>query len=114
MIVELEKRNEIDVVRPAGRIDNATAGVFERAVAEVLDAGSRRLVLDFSRIEYISSAGLRSTLIIGKRMRGVPGGKLVLCSIAPAVHEIFEISGFVSILSICADLDTALAACAAA
>jgi anti-anti-sigma factor len=113
MNIQREKRADVDVVRPAGRIDSATSGAFESAVAEVFDSGSRRIVLDFSGTEYISSAGLRSTLIAGKRMRTVTGGKLVLCSLAPAVREVFEISGFVAIFTVCPDLDTALAACAA-
>jgi anti-anti-sigma factor len=108
--LQIEKRGDIDVLRPAGRIDSSTAGAFERAVGEVFDAGSRRMVFDFSQIEYISSAGLRATLIAGKRMRTVQGGKLVLCSLAPQVREIFEISGFVAIFAICADLDAALSA----
>jgi len=111
MNVQVETRAGIDIVRPAGRIDSSNAGAFERAVGEVLDRDCRRLVLDFSQIEYISSAGLRSTLIAGKRMRAVAGGALVLCSLAPQVREIFEISGFVAIFTICAGLEEALAAC---
>lgn len=111
MNIQTETRAGIEIVRPAGRIDSSNAGVFERAVGEVLDQGCRRLVLDFSQIEYISSAGLRSTLITGKRMRAIAGGRLVLCSLAPQVGEIFEISGFLAIFTICASLEAALVAC---
>jgi anti-anti-sigma factor len=109
--VQIETLGNVDVVRPAGRIDTATSSDFERALREVFDRGSQRMVLDFSQIEYVSSAGLRCTLIAGKRMRTVPGGKLVLCSLAPSVKEIFEISGFVAIFTICASLDAALSEC---
>ena len=111
MNVQIETHGNIDVVRPAGRIDSANSGAFEVALGEVFERGGRRMVLDFSQIEYVSSAGLRSTLIAGKRMRAVPGGKLVLCSLAPQVREIFEISGFVAIFTICTSLEAALAAC---
>ena len=111
MNIHIEKRGEADIVRPAGRLDSATSGAFERAAGEVFDAGCRLMVLDFSQIEYVSSAGLRATLILGKRMRAIAGGKLVLCSLAPQVREIFEISGFVAIFSICLSLDAALSAC---
>ncbi len=114
MNVLTEKHGDIDVIRAAGRIDSNTSLAFERAVNEVFEGGSQRMVLDFSQIEYISSAGLRSTLIAAKRMRAVPGGKLVLCSLAPRVREIFEISGFTSIFTLCADLPAALSACSAA
>jgi anti-anti-sigma factor len=111
MNIQAETRAGVEIVRPAGRIDSSNAGAFERAIGEVLDRGGRFLVLDFSQIEYISSAGLRSTLIAGKRMRTIAGGRLVLCSLAPQVREIFEISGFLAIFTICASLEAALTAC---
>jgi len=109
MNIQLEKRGEVDIVRPVGRLDSVTSEVFTRAVAEVFDRGSRLMVLDFSLIEYVSSAGLRSTLLAGKRMRSVPGGKLALCAFAPGVREIFEISGFLAIFTVGTDLEAALA-----
>ncbi len=112
MNIQTYKQGEIDVLRPAGRIDSNTSTVFDRAVNELFDGGARRLVIDFSQIDYVSSAGLRSTLLAGKRMRAVSEGKLALCSLAPAVREIFDISGFTSIFTLCADLESALAACA--
>ncbi len=112
MNIQIDKRGDVDIVRPAGRLDSATSEALGRAVGEIFDAGSRRMVIDFSQLEYVSSAGLRATLIAGKRMRGVPGGKLALCALVPGVREIFEISGFLTIFTVCADLDTALAAVA--
>jgi anti-anti-sigma factor len=114
MNVQIEKHGQTDVLRPAGRLDSATSAVFERAIGGVFDEGSSRMVLDLSQIEYVSSAGLRTTLVAGKRMRSVAGGKLVLCALAPQVREIFEISGFVAIFTISADLETALGLCSAA
>jgi anti-anti-sigma factor len=112
--VHIEKHGPTDVLRPSGRLDSATSAAFERAIGGVFDEGSRRMVLDFSQIEYVSSAGLRTTLVAGKRMRSVAGGKLVLCALAPQVREIFEISGFVAIFTIAPDLDAALGVCSAA
>ena len=111
MNVQVETLGGVDVVRPAGRIDSATSADLERVLREVFDRGSERMVLDFSQIEYVSSAGLRCTLIAAKRMRTVAGGKLVLCSLSPPVREIFEISGFLAIFTICASLEAALSAC---
>ena len=82
---------------------------FEQAIVAAFDRNTRSLVLDFSKLEYISSAGLRGVLIAGKKARAVQGGKLVLCALSPQVAEIFTISGFISIFTVCADLDAALA-----
>jgi anti-sigma B factor antagonist len=109
MIVQTEKKGDIAVLRPVGRVDSANAADFERAVADVFDGGAKRLVLDFSQLEYISSAGLRSTLIAGKKARALEGGRLALCALAPQVAEIFAISGFTAVFTICKDLDEALA-----
>ncbi|MEJ0035235.1 MAG: STAS domain-containing protein [Gammaproteobacteria bacterium] len=111
MNIQSETRGDVVVLRPVARIDSSNAGVFERAITTALDQGGTRMVIDFAQMEYISSAGLRATLIAGKRMRSVPGGRLVLCSLAPPVREIFEISGFVAIFTIRDDLDAAVAAC---
>ena len=54
-------------------------------------------MLDLGRLDYISSAGLRVVLIAAKRLKSV-GGALVLCTLNPSVREVFEISGFASIL----------------
>jgi anti-anti-sigma factor len=111
MNIQIETLGDVDVVRPGGRLDSTSAGVFERAIGEVFDRGSRKMVLDLSRVDYVSSAGLRAALIAGKRMRAIPGGKLVLCALAPAVREVFEISGFVSIFAIQPSVDAAVVAC---
>ena len=109
MMVQTEKRGDIHIVRPAGRLDSATSGAFEQAVAAVFDDGGCRVVIDFSQLAYISSAGLRGTLIAGKKARAIDGGRLVLCALSPSVREIFEVSGFTSIFTLCDDLDAALA-----
>ena len=108
MNIETEKRGEVTILRPVGRVDSATSGAFEQAIVAAFDGGIRLMVLDFSRLEYISSAGLRSTLIAGKKARALPEGQLVLCSLSPQVAEIFAISGFNTIFTICNNLDEAL------
>jgi anti-sigma B factor antagonist/stage II sporulation protein AA (anti-sigma F factor antagonist) len=109
MLIQTEKHAGIDVIRPVGRVDSASATAFEQAIAAAFDTGSSSLVLDFSKLEYISSAGLRGVLIAGKKARALPGGKLVLCSLSPPVAEIFTISGFISLFTVCDKLDAALA-----
>ncbi|THF57293.1 STAS domain-containing protein [Pseudothauera rhizosphaerae] len=106
--MQTEKRGEVSVIRPTGRIDSATASAFDRTVNEVFDSGARWVVLDMSQLEYISSAGLRGVLIAGKKARALPGGKLVLCALREQIREVFEISGFLAIFAITADLDAAL------
>lgn len=94
-------------LRPHGRIDSATGPAFEKDVLGQIDSGERRLLLDFTELVYISSAGLRVVLLAAKRMK-MAGGKLALCSLNPQIAEVFEISGFSRILDIHPSRDAAL------
>lgn len=98
------------VLSPAGRIDHATSEDFKQAMAGHLArcaAGQDRLVLDFSAIEYISSAGLRVIMLAGKKAKA-QGGTLVMAALSPVVAEIIEISRFHMIFSVHASVREAL------
>ena len=56
-------------------------------------------MLDLSKVDYLSSAGLRSVLCLGK-LTQANGGKLVLCGLKGAVREIFQISGFLGLFPV--------------
>jgi anti-anti-sigma factor len=90
---------DIQIIRPQGRLDSASSPVLERQAFEVIDAGGRRLLIDFIGLDYISSAGLRTALAVAKRMSAA-GGRLALCSLNPQVAEVFEISGVDAIIDI--------------
>ena len=73
------------VIAPVGRVDSVSSGELEKVVLSRIDAGARRLVLDLTGVEYISSAGLRVLLIAAKRLKEPPAA-LVLCGIGPGVR----------------------------
>lgn len=78
-----------------GRLDTVTAPVLEKELKE--NYGSiTALVLDFKKLEYISSAGLRVILGAQKAM----SGKLVVKNVNDIVMEVFEVTGFADILTI--------------
>lgn len=107
--IHAERRGNVVVIHASGRVDSATAPVFEHALMSALDDGGYQLVVDFAGVDYISSAGLRGLLVAGKRMRTLPNGKLVLCSLREQIRDVFEISGFLGIFSVTASLDAAIA-----
>lgn len=108
MNIQIEKNGDVVIIRPAGRIDSANAGQFEQTLKTEFAQGTHRLILDFSQLDYVSSAGLRCVLLAGKHARGQAGGKLVLAGLRDPIREIFEISGFLSIFTVTPDLDQAL------
>jgi stage II sporulation protein AA (anti-sigma F factor antagonist) len=100
--------NDISVVRPQGRLDSVTSADFERDLLRNIDSGATRVLIDFSKLDYISSAGLRSVLLAAKRIRAC-GGRMSLCSLNRQIAEVFDISGFSSILDIQPSYDAAVA-----
>lgn len=83
------------VVELAGRLDTTTAPELEAALE--LD-GIKDLALDFSNLEYISSAGLRVILAAQKKMSSQ--GQMVVKNVNETIREVFEITGFIDILTI--------------
>ncbi len=108
MNVTLTKRENAAVVTVQGRVDTLSASDFEQTLIRWIDAGERQLILDLSELEYISSAGLRTLLVIGKKI-DANGGSLRCCALQDMVRKVFEISGFALVLPVCDTLDEALA-----
>lgn len=84
-------------VKVEGRVDSNTAVELDRALNGALD-GISKLILDFERLEYISTAGLRALLIAQKTMN--QQGTIVIRNVSAAVKEIFEVTGFTDMLTI--------------
>lgn len=80
-----------------GRLDTTTAPMLEAELKAELD-GVIALVLDFAKLEYISSAGLRVVLSAQKQMN--KQGNMVIKNVSEVVLDVFEITGFTDILTI--------------
>jgi anti-anti-sigma factor len=103
---------DVLVVAVKGRIDYMNAEEFKAALLPSLEkcaAGGDQVVLDLSRLEYVSSAGLRVLMIAAKDVRARKG-RLVAVALQPVVREIFEISRFNLVLKVFATLREALTA----
>ena len=87
------------VVRITGNLDTGTAPEAEEHLTGLIEAGSLKILMDFSTLDFISSAGLRVILATSKKLRSA-GGEIRICSLNETVNEIFEISGFSTILKV--------------
>ena len=94
-----ERSGEVLVLVPTGRLDSGNASSFESIVMDRISSGELRLIVDFSRLDFISSSGLRVLLIAAKALR-VADGTLVLCSMKDHIEEVFQVSGFGQIILI--------------
>lgn len=95
--INLEKNADQLTVSLTGRLDTTTAPDLEKQLKS--EIGSvKDLVFDFEKLDYISSAGLRVLLSTQKAMN--KQGSMVVRKVSDAIKEIFEVTGFVDILTI--------------
>lgn len=101
------KKDRIHIFNLSGRLDSNTSPQLETVITKALNNGTNDIVLDFEKLEYISSAGLRVILKTTKDLKA-KDGRLLLCSMQDYVREVFEIAGFDTFLPIADDMDEAL------
>jgi anti-anti-sigma factor len=102
--------NGVTLVALAGSLDSNTSPQAQQALDGMLAAGARKMVVDCTALDYISSAGLRVLLGMAKRLGGAggQGGALRLFGLNETVREVFDISGFSTILAVFATEGDAL------
>lgn len=108
MIITNEKIGHVLAVSVAGQVNSANAAGLEAQLLALVENGECNWVLDLSRLDYISSAGLRVVLMLAKRVREQQG-QLILCCLQQHVREVFDISGFLAILTVTDTRDEAVA-----
>ena len=74
-VTQEQGRVPVTVIQVAGKTDSASANDFEKKVMEAIDAGTRHLVLDLSKIPYMSSAGLRVLQQAFDKLRSLSTGE---------------------------------------
>ena len=97
---------EVRVLGLKGRLDTDTAADLELAAQDLIDAGTRDFVVDLSGVGYVSSAGLRVLLMLGKSIDGK--GSLCLCGLNATVRQVFDVAGFTQLFVIGVDRDAVL------
>ena len=96
------------VLQPVGRLDNITSAEFQARLLAAVTSSTEDIVIDFSSIEYISSAGLRA-LMAASRLKPKERRLAVAC-LNSIVSEIFAISRFSHVVPIFATVEEASAA----
>ncbi|MEW6141666.1 MAG: STAS domain-containing protein [Chloroflexota bacterium] len=87
------------VVSMAGRLDAYAANDAERRLDSLISANQVRLVVDLTKLDYISSSGLRVLLATLKKVRKQQGD-IRLAALQPYVKEVFDIAGFTQLFKI--------------
>ena len=97
MEIKTKKDNNSLTITLEGRLDTNTAPELEKNLEELNSINN--LTLDFEKLNYISSAGLRLILIFQKTMKN-NNGTMIIKNVKEKIKEIFDITGFTGILTI--------------
>jgi anti-anti-sigma factor len=95
------------VLSVSGRLDAITSPEFEKTCQESIKPETRKVVLDFEAMEYISSAGLRAILLVGKTIQA-GDGVLEFSGLRGTVKDVLEMAGFFALFPVYDSVEAAL------
>lgn len=98
------QQHQITIFSLAGRLDSGSSPEFDKRIIQAMENGSRYIILDCQKLDYITSAGLRVVVKTAKKLKPEEG-QIILCAMADYVKEVFEIAGFDSFLPILPTLE---------
>ncbi len=99
MKISQRKASDVKIVDFEGNLDTNTSHDAEVELNQLLKQGAKKILVNFENLDYISSAGLRILLVTAKQLKSTDGD-FRLCNLNETVLEIFDISGFSTILNV--------------
>lgn len=112
MQVSSERDDRTVIVAVDGRIDGSNSQEFQDRFEKVVGGDDSAVVLDMGKLTYISSSGLRATLLLARKLQRQQA-RFAICSLSPSIREVFEISGFDRIIQVHASREEATEAVSA-
>jgi anti-sigma B factor antagonist len=109
MEISINESGDVRILSFQGNLDTNTAPDAESEINGLIDGGAQKLLVNFEKLDYISSAGLRVLLATAKKLKA-SSGDLKICCLNQTVQEVFDISGFSTILSVASSEEEALGA----
>ena len=87
------------IAQVKGELDSSAVEDFNEQVSSILNNASRAITLDFAELEFISSAGLRSLLLINKKA-AAEGGRVTITGASAEIKQVFSLTGFDTFMTI--------------
>ena len=106
-IIEAGKEKNTKIISVKGKMDAVSSPEFEKRLGEWMDEGEISFVIDFGELNYISSAGLRSILLMAKELKA-RNGRIICAAPRDEVKKLFTISGFSTMIPTYESLQLAL------
>lgn len=105
--VNIRDACEVKIVLLDGRLETSTVSIAQDQLNGLVAQGLKKILLNFERLEFITSAGLGVLLVTAKQLKSV-GGEMRICGLNETVLEIFRISGLDTIFCVCQSESDAL------
>ena len=86
-----------------GRVDSATAPEFGQKLDQLISEGVFKIVVDMSKLEYMSSAGFRALLAAQRQCKRYNRGEVLLASVPDRIREALELAGFTELFRLYPD-----------
>ncbi len=99
MEITVSDVGEVKVVRMEGSLDTQTSPEAQSQIEQFIDQGATKIVVNFEKLDYVSSAGLRILLTTAKRLKA-NGGELRIWGLNGDVQDAFRFAGFHMILTV--------------
>jgi anti-anti-sigma factor len=99
MDIQTERVGDACVVTASGRLDGIYSTAFANQIGELITGQSPKILIDFTDVDMVTSAGLRALLLLMKKVSEAHS-VFALCGVNAEVQEVFDISGFAGFLSI--------------
>jgi anti-sigma B factor antagonist len=99
MQISVKTANEVKVLAFEGSLDTQTSPDAQTQLNQLIEGGDKKILVNFEKLHYISSAGLRILLAAAKQLKTAEG-ELRICDLNEVVKEVFDISGFSTIFKI--------------
>ena len=107
MQISIKTTNDVTVLDIEGKLDALTSPDAQSQITRLVEEGATKILVNFDKLDYVSSAGLRVLLATAKQLK-VENGELRICCLNDIVKEVFDISGFITILKVFASMSEAL------
>jgi anti-sigma B factor antagonist len=108
MEITTQRYKHCDLVSVKGKVDSYTAPDLIKAFTAINNEGRFKIVLDMSKLEYMSSAGFRALLLGQRTCKRYNRGEVVLSAVPKKILEAFELTGFTPLFKFYNDVTSAV------
>jgi anti-sigma B factor antagonist len=100
MEITSKQYKSCDVISVSDRVDSSTSPQFNQALEGITGAGRYNIVVDMTKLEYMSSAGFRALLSAQKECKKLGRGEIVLAVVPERVKEALDLAGFTELFKV--------------